>query len=188
MAGCFRAGLYWQGLMHDLSKYSPTEFLVGAKYYQGDRSPNNAEREDKGVTLAWLHHKGRNKHHMEYWIDYSLKGEADPMVGMKMPERYVVEMFVDRVSASKNYLKEQYTDASPLEYFQRGVKHYLIHPETKRLLQGLLRMNAEKGEDYTYRYIRRRILHNDHFLGGLRKRWKVKRSRCFTAGCRRPMS
>ena len=49
---CFRLGLYGQGIMHDLSKYSPTEFLVGAKYYQGNRSPNAAEREDNGYTSA----------------------------------------------------------------------------------------------------------------------------------------
>ena len=69
---CFKAGLYRQGLMHDLSKYTPVEFLVGARYYQGHRSPNAAEREIKGYSSAWLHHKGRNKHHLEYWIDYSL--------------------------------------------------------------------------------------------------------------------
>ena len=69
MKHCFRVGLYRQGLLHDLSKYSWTEFKVGCKYYQGDRSPNNAERETTGVSLAWLHHKGRNKHHYEYWIE-----------------------------------------------------------------------------------------------------------------------
>ena len=62
MRYCFKIGLYWQGLTHDLSKYSPTEFLVGMKYYQGDRSPNNAEREDTGMSKSWMHHKGRNKH------------------------------------------------------------------------------------------------------------------------------
>lgn len=53
MRYCFRLGMYKQGLLHDLSKYSLTEFMVGAKYYQGNRSPNNAEREDKGYTSAW---------------------------------------------------------------------------------------------------------------------------------------
>ena len=61
--GCFRVGLYWQGLTHDLSKYSPTEFLRGAHYYQGTRSPNAAEREEKCYSEAWMHHKGRNRHH-----------------------------------------------------------------------------------------------------------------------------
>ena len=69
MKYCFKAGLYWQGLTHDLSKYSPAEFRVGARYFQGDRSPNDIERREKGYSAAWLHHKGRNKHHLEYWID-----------------------------------------------------------------------------------------------------------------------
>ena len=89
--GCFRLGLYFQGLIHDLSKYSPSEFLVGAKYYQGYRSPNNAEREAKGYSAAWLHHKGRNKHHYEYWIDYSAT-EGEGMVPARMPARYLAAM------------------------------------------------------------------------------------------------
>ena len=119
MKGCFRVGLYKQGLLHDLSKYMPSEFLVGCKYYQGDVSPNNAEREDRGYSSAWLHHKGRNKHHMEYWIDYGMPSEP-AMVGMRMPDNYVVEMFIDRMSASKNYQKEKYPDRSALEYYLRG--------------------------------------------------------------------
>ena len=83
---CFRVGLYKQGLLHDMSKYSWTEFRVGCRYYQGTRSPNNAEREEKGYSSAWLHHKGRNKHHYEYWIDYSLEG-PNLLAGMKMPVR-----------------------------------------------------------------------------------------------------
>ena len=76
---CFKLGLYRQGMMHDLSKYSPSEFIPGVKYYQdGHRSPNNAQREDEGVSKAWLHHKGRNKHHFEYWIDYQIKTISPP--------------------------------------------------------------------------------------------------------------
>ena len=67
--GCFKVGLYCQGIMHDMSKYSPTEFIPGAKYYQGNQSPNNIERRKYGISRAWLHHKGRNRHHFEYWID-----------------------------------------------------------------------------------------------------------------------
>ena len=159
MEGCFKLGLYKQGLLHDLSKYSPTEFFVGVKYFQGDRSPNNAEREDTGVSLAWLHHKGRNKHHLEYWIDYSLDANGK-MDGMEMPTKYVVEMFVDRIAASKNYQKENYTDESPYLYYQKSKDHYLIHKKTAELLEFMLKMLAEKGEEETFDYIRKNILHN----------------------------
>lgn len=103
MKYCFRIGLYKQGLLHDLSKYSPTEFLVGCKYYQGTRSPNNAEREDIGVSTSWLHHKGRNKHHFEHWVDYSVNDGEHVIMGAQMPRKYVAEMVMDRISASRNY-------------------------------------------------------------------------------------
>ena len=116
MKGCFAVGLYKQGLLHDLSKYMPSEFLVGARYYQGTQSPNNAERKELGYSSAWLHHKGRNKHHYEYWMDYSAhapQGTSGGIIPARMPDRYVVEMFIDRVAASKNYNKENYKDDMP---------------------------------------------------------------------------
>ena len=112
MKYCFACGLYEQGLAHDLSKYSPTEFIPGCIYYQGDHSPNEAEREAKGYTSAWLHHKGRNKHHLEYWIDYSTTKAG--LTGMKIPLRYVCEMVCDRVAASQIYLGDRVHRRLPL--------------------------------------------------------------------------
>ncbi|MDO4619702.1 MAG: DUF5662 family protein [Lachnospiraceae bacterium] len=153
---CMRAGLWKQGLLHDLSKLSPTEFWIGAKYYQGTRSPNNAEREETGVSTAWLHHKGRNRHHYEYWLDYSTD-PANPhgLAGGMMPRRYVAEMVFDRVSASRIYQGERYTDRAALDYYLKGKeKSWFIHEETKKQLEFLLRMWADKGEEKTIRYIK----------------------------------
>lgn len=157
MKGCFRVGLYKQGLLHDLSKYTPTEFLVGCKYFQGNVSPNNIERKEKGYSAAWLHHKGRNKHHMEYWIDYGI-GKEKGITGMKMPLKYVVEMFIDRMSASKNYQKEKYTDRSALEYYENGKQYHILHEDTRALLEQLLHMLAEQGEEATFHYIKHVLL------------------------------
>lgn len=157
MKGCFAVGLYKQGLLHDMSKYSPVEFRVGAKYYQGTRSPNNAEREKIGYSSAWLHHKGRNKHHLEYWIDYGFPPNKN-MTGMRMPEKYVVEMFMDRIAASKVYMKGQYDDRKPLEYYERSKNNLLLHAETRALLETLLKQLAEEGEENVFRYIRENIL------------------------------
>ena len=131
MKYCFACGLYEQGLAHDLSKYSPTEFIPGCIYYQGDHSPNEAERLARGYSSAWLHHKGRNKHHLEYWIDYSTRKVG--LAGMKMPLRYVCEMVCDRVAASQIYLGDKYTDASPWEYYERSKTHYLLHPDASNV-------------------------------------------------------
>lgn len=148
-----RVGIPWQGLTHDLSKFSPAEFWVGVKYFtDGKRSPNEGERADYGYSAAWLHHKGRNKHHFEYWVDYN--PFARRIMPIKMPLKYCLEMFCDRVAASKTYQKEKYTDSHPIEYFLGGKAHRTIHPETSDLLESWLRMLQEKGEEETFRHIR----------------------------------
>ena len=155
--GCFKSGLYFQGIVHDLSKYSPSEFLVGVRYYQGTRSPNNAEREDHGYSAAWLHHKGRNKHHYEYWIDYNTRGKEpgeDVLIPVEMPYRYFAEMVIDRIAASKVYKGKDYTDASPLEYLNSGIEMVPMHPNTRRDLKKYLMFLAKYGEEKTYRLIR----------------------------------
>ena len=167
---CFKVGLYKQGLLHDLSKYSPTELFVGAKYYQGTRSPNNAEREDKGYSSAWLHHKGRNKHHLEYWIDYGLQ-EGHAMIGMKMPFFYVVEMFCDRVAASKNYRGKDYTDADAYNYYMKSKSHYIIHPETAALLEKLLKLLRDNGEEKTLLFIRKAV---EDYRAGLSSGYEIE--------------
>ena len=96
---CFKAGLYWQGLIHDLSKYSPIEFWESVKYYQGTRSPIDACKEANGYSNAWLHHRGRNKHHREYWTDYYDKGTY----AMLMPYKYAAEMLCDLLAAGRAY-------------------------------------------------------------------------------------
>lgn len=159
--GCFKIGLYRQGIMHDMSKYSPSEFMVGIRYYQGDRSPNNAEREDKGYSSAWLHHKGRNKHHYEYWIDYSLQSISCGMAPVPMPDEYIAEMMMDRIAACKVYKGADYTDASPLEYYNQGAegtKKALLHTYTREMLLKLLKMLADEGEEKTFYFIKIELL------------------------------
>ena len=156
MRGCFRVGLYRRGLLHDLSKYSTEEFWAGVKYYQGSRSPNTAEREDKGYSAAWMHHKGRNKHHFEYWTDLRLDTKTYGPVDM--PTQYLVEMVMDRIAACKTYQGAAYTDGSPLAYLDKARETKLVHPDTMRHLRFLLTMLRDRGETETFRYIREVVL------------------------------
>ena len=163
MRGCFAVGLYAQGILHDMSKFSPVEFMNGCRFYQGGkRSPNNGERDQKGFSEAWMHHKGRNRHHLEYWNDYAQKMEpgADPVVPVKMPRRYVAEMLMDRIAASKTYLKEKYTIHEPLKYYRQGRSRLLIHPESSRELERMLRILDQRGEKELFRFVR------DYYLRG----------------------
>ena len=156
---CFKCGLYKQGLLHDLSKYSPTELKTGAKYWVGTRSPNSIERETIGYSTAWLHHKGRNKHHFEHWVDYSVNDGEHVIMGAQMPRKYVAEMVMDRISASRNYLGDAYNDRQPLEYFLKSKeKLWFIHPQTNKELEALLRILNDHGEEKLLHYIKYRYL------------------------------
>lgn len=149
---CFKAGIGFQGLFHDLSKYSPSEFIPGAKYYLGNQSPNNGERFDKGYSFAWMHHKGRNKHHFEFWYDYEM--ETKKLVPITMPDRYIKEMFCDRVAASKTYNRANYTQESPLQYLTQSTAREKMTETTYRKLLYLLKMLAEKGEAETLAFMK----------------------------------
>lgn len=152
IAHCAKAGILWQGLRHDLSKYTPAEFFAGARFYTGRRSPNETEREMYGYSAAWMHHKGRNKHHFEYWVDVDPLSKVQRPV--KMPLRYVAEMFCDRVAASKIYKGGSYTNAAPLEYFLLGKGRRFIHAETSDMLEEWLTVLAERGEAEAFGRIR----------------------------------
>ncbi len=155
MVHCFKCGIFFRGLLHDLSKFSFSEFILGAKYYEGTRSPNEKERELFGFSKAWMHHKGRNMHHFEYWTD--LNPATKRYEPVPMPKIYLTEMFCDRVAASKIYLGEKYTDSSPLEYFLRGNARQRMHETTADELEFLLTMLKDKGEDKTFKYIKQNL-------------------------------
>ena len=118
---CIKAGIPFRGLVHDLSKYTPTEFIESVKYFNGKKSPIVICKKDKGYSDAWLHHKGRNKHHHEYWYDYSAP-EKTPI----MPYKYTVEMICDNLAAGMTYMGESWTN----DY---QVKYYLKDRETKKI-------------------------------------------------------
>ena len=156
LCGCFRVGLYWQGITHDLSKYHPVEFWNGARYYQGIRSPNAAERAEKGYSEAWMHHKGRNRHHYEYWTD--MNPQTREYGPIPMPRKYLVEMVMDRRAACMTYQREKYRDSSSLEYLEQSMERDLMHPQTLRELRYILTMLAQQGEKETFRYLKEEVL------------------------------
>lgn len=147
---CFRLGLYKQGILHDLSKYSWVEFLTGIKYYLGYKSPNSHEREVIGYSNSWLHHKGRNKHHWEYWVDFTSKG----IIAAPMPIKYIAEMFCDRVAATMVYEGDNFNNQGPLKYYHKTRFYYVIHEETDSILKDMLEHLANSTLDETLKYIK----------------------------------
>ena len=154
---CFKCGLYWQGLTHDLSKYSHVEFWNGVKFFTGKGSPHLGERAAYGYSKAWLHHKGHNKHHAEYWQDIRPNGKTEPIV---MPINYFAEMICDRIAASKIYLKDNYTDAAPWEYYITHQDENQFSSVTRTLLEYILKKLRSEGEDAAFEWLRKAIQEN----------------------------
>ena len=130
------------------------------------------QRMAEGCSTSWLHHKGRNRHHFEYWYDYQISKDGGISIApVRMPVRFVAEMFADRVAACKTYKSGEYTCSSALEYFLRGKQHgLLMEQDTADLLEYMLRMLSERGEDETCRFIREHVLKEGYTLLNKEKR------------------
>lgn len=125
---CFKMGMYWQGITHDLSKFSPIEFFESAKYYQGNRSPIDACKEENGVSYGWQHHKGRNPHHYEYWVD-NLDHGGKPLI---MPKKYAKELIADYLGAGHAYMGKNFTYLKEFDWWkQKKANPLMMHPVMK---------------------------------------------------------
>ena len=148
---CWACGIGWQGIVHDLSKFSHTEFSPSAKYFQGNRSPIEAEKEDCGYSFAWLHHKGCNPHHWEYWIDFGSHGE---IIADRIPKKYVVEMLCDWIGAGKVYAKGKWSQNDPLDYFNKVRAGRYFHPETEQVIVRFLELIRDEGLEQFHKIAR----------------------------------
>ena len=131
---CFKHGLYWQGIVHDLSKFSYIEFFYSAQYFNGTSTPIGREKAEKGYSLAWLNHKAKNKHHWEYWTDF-YSGVIKPV---PIPEKYIKEMACDMIGASKTYNKMSYRNGMAWEYFNERRDQFIMTDESKTSLEKYL--------------------------------------------------
>lgn len=139
---CWKVGLYKRGLTHDLSKFSPTEFWEGVKYYQGDNSPIDACKKANGYSKAWLHHKGRNSHHYEHWQDNFDNG-GNPLL---MPFEDSAEMLCDYLGAGHAYWGKDFTYKKELFWWENKKSNPLaMHPINKEFISQALKEINEKG-------------------------------------------
>lgn len=130
---CCKIGEPWRGLVHDMSKYFPTEFIESSKYYTGKHSPISEAKRENGYSKAWLHHKGRNKHHSEYWIDENAPDKM-PII----PYKYAAEMVCDKLAAGMVYQGKNFTKEYELEYWLKEKEKMKINPKTEKFVTEVL--------------------------------------------------
>lgn len=141
---CCKIGEPWRGLVHDLSKYSPTEFFESIKYYVGTHSPITEAKIDKGYSEAWLHHKGRNRHHSEYWVDFDATDKTPVM-----PYKYAAEMICDKLAAGIVYMGKKWTKEYELEYWNNEKEHIRVNPKIASFVTEVMEQVAKDGIDKT---------------------------------------
>lgn len=141
---CFRAGLYRQGLLHDLSKYHPAEFFESVRYFTGDHSPIDECKKDKGYSAAWMHHKSHNKHHREYWTDNYDSGTTC----VKMPWKYALECFCDYLGAGQAYNNGIEDWRKEIKWYTSNRTKMKIHPDTLFLLDSFFVIYLMDSSDF----------------------------------------
>ena len=139
---CCKIGEPWRGFMHDWSKYSPTEFIESVKYYNG--TPITEAKKANGYSKAWLHHKGRNRHHAEYWVDEAAEDQT-PII----PYKYAAEMICDKLAAGMTYMGDKFTKEYELEYWKKEQEKIRMNPKMKQYVTEVLTQVAENGIDKT---------------------------------------
>lgn len=155
---CCKVGEPWRGLVHDLSKYSPTEFWESAKYYVGNHSPITEEKRDKGYSEVWLHHKGRNRHHVQYWTDHNAR-ESNPII----PYPYAVEMICDKIAAGIIYEGKNWTEKFELSYWEEKERDTLeMNPKIRDFTTAVLTEVAEQGLKQTLTKKNMKRLYNQY--------------------------
>jgi len=162
MKACFKSKLYWQGIVHDLSKYSITEFFTSAKYFTGNSSPVDAEKIKNGYSLAWQNHKAKNKHHWHYWTDF----ENGDLIILKMPAKYLAEMLCDWVGAGKAYNKGNWTIDTFKSWYQHDKENMVLHESTRSYIE-LLMKNVKSEQDLYKNWIRISRIDENYMLDDL---------------------
>ena len=138
---CCKIGEPWRGFMHDWSKYSWTEFGEGIRYYTGNHSPIIEAKKANGYSKAWLHHKGRNKHHLEYWLDENAP-EKTPI----MPYKYAAEMICDKLAAGMAYQGKNFTKEYELEYWEEEKIKVRANEKMKNFVTEVLARSCSRSE------------------------------------------
>ena len=139
-----KLGIPFRGFMHDLSKFSGEEFWEGVKYYDGKISPITICKRQEGYSRAWLHHKGRNKHHTQYWLDFGTK-----VVAPVIPYKYMAEMICDKMSASITYNGKKWTNDSQYEYWKKEKNRIIVNPKVENFLETVFSEVKNNGIDKT---------------------------------------
>ncbi len=149
MNECFRNRLYWQGIIHDLSKFLPSEFVPYAEYFHNKDGSSKvvrgatgyyqaAETGDPEFTVAWLFHQNRNPHHWQFWI---LALDDGGILSVPMPEKYAKEMVCDWVGAGKaqgHFSPPDDPYNTTVSWYAKNKNKMVLHKDTREYVENMI--------------------------------------------------
>lgn len=135
---CCRYGIPIAGIVHDLSKLTPSEWFPYVDKFYGGKWPERHYGDVRGALgdkytqpwvdarfdEAWNHHQKRNPHHWQYWILLEDSGAVKPL---NMPLRYRKEMLADWRGASIAINGKDNTR----EWYRANRDKMQLHPDTR---------------------------------------------------------
>lgn len=144
---CFKKGLFWRGLVHDLSKFRPSELFPYTNFFFGKHDGmfgKNSPRDktgyykpvdtgDSAFDNAWFCHQKRNKHHWQYW---TIPDEAK-VKPLEIPEKYVDEMMCDWIGAAKAQKA-----GSIVKWWLANKDKMVYHPDTINYIERKLKRES----------------------------------------------
>ncbi len=127
---CCKVGLIWRGIVHDLSKFSPKEFIPNIKYAKPGISPVELQLKEIGYAPSWIHHFHRNTHHYPYWCWNFDEGTYS----IRMPLDDAIELICDMMAANKTYNGKKANLETLITYWNRQKNSSVMHPDTKKFV------------------------------------------------------
>lgn len=153
LLACWRRGLWWQGIIHDWSKFLPSEWFAYADFFYGfkptdnDRSraiavlgydpyPSHQTIADRrfAFDVAWLKHQHRSPHHWQHWV---LREDSGATLTLEMPKRYAMEMICDWEGAGRAITGRSGETAS---WYQKNRSKILLQSNTRALVERELKV------------------------------------------------
>lgn len=150
MIECFRFGLIWRGIMHDMSKLRPSEFIPYANFFYGNGNDIRSRRDksgyykptdtgDKEFDFAWLFHQKRNSHHWQWWV---LPEDGGGLKVLEMSDVAILEMVCDWLGAGKAQGKFSPKNDKFKEtraWYSVNKEKMQLHPKTRRIVEYIIK-------------------------------------------------
>lgn len=142
LAAC-RLGIPWRGLVHDLSKFRPSEWFPYVEHFHGRKAKpwrdstgyyKPTDTGDPAFDFAWFLHQKRNQHHWQWW---TLPEDGGGLKVLPMSDACRREMLADWRGAGRAQGKPD-----TLTWYAKNREKMTLHPDARAWIEQQLGYKA----------------------------------------------